>query len=275
MPLCYRGFAAYPNFLEVQWRTLKPLLGTREFFELAARLRAETYTYVHNYLKVPPLGEGLTTSTALECHRPALPCRCRDAAADERSVAGFRRPRRAKLASRHPADRVAFGESPEFVDLDNAPIGVRAGHGGDATRASTCRSQDRKSARWRTWPELLFAYWQALKPSVQSVFHEQAIFRARESAWSRAPEIPLQIEMDYARLQEAGVSADDIAHRHALDGSTGTRRRCQPAQRNLRQDRAGRRKSRAFPRRSMKGAGRVSRSSHLLCELSSPKSICS
>ena len=61
------------------------------------------------------------------------------------------------------------------------------------------------------WPDLLFAYWQALKPSVQSIFHEQAIYNLRESAWAAAQEIPVEIDLEYARLIEESVEADEIA----------------------------------------------------------------
>lgn len=209
LPLCFEAFAAYPHFLDVQWRTLKPLLGTREFFELTARLRAETYTYVHNYLKVPPLGEGLATAMALGtadqlCHVDAAILLLMSV-----QLQAFEGPV-GKAENAHPADRVMFAEIPEFVDLDNASIGVRRA-AEEMRLAFELPFSSQEIRALAKWPDLLFAYWQALKPSVQSVFHEQAIFRTRESAWSCAQEIPSQIEMDYARLQEAGVSADEIA----------------------------------------------------------------
>jgi hypothetical protein len=209
VPLCYEAFAAYPNFLEMQWQTAKPLLGTREFFELAARLRAETYTHVHNYMKIPSLREGLTTTVALSttdqlCHVDAAMLLLMSV-----QLQAFEGPVGRGEAT-HLADRVAFGESPEFVDLDSAPTGVRRVTE-EMRLAFELPFSNQETRALAKWPELLFAYWQALKPALQSVFHEQAIFRIRESAWSCAPEIPLQVEMDYPRLQEAGVSADDIA----------------------------------------------------------------
>ena len=59
VPLCQRSFACYPEFLETQWRAVKPVVQTREFFDLTARLRAELYTYVHNYFQVPPSARAL------------------------------------------------------------------------------------------------------------------------------------------------------------------------------------------------------------------------
>src|SRR4051812_11477764 len=59
VPVPFQAFAVYPVLLEEQWKAMRPLLGTREFFEFAGRLRAEAYTDVHNYFKVPAIGEGL------------------------------------------------------------------------------------------------------------------------------------------------------------------------------------------------------------------------
>jgi hypothetical protein len=210
VPRCFQAFAAYPDFLEVQWRTMKPLLGTREFFELAARLRAEAYTYVHNYFKVSALGDGLTAANALSvtdllCYVDAatllllaVQLQAFDGAVGEAS------------SSPHTADRISFSALPEFVDVENAPAPIKRVADEMRLAFELPFSGDEQRALAR-WPELFFSYWHALKPAVQSVFHEQAVFRIRESAWSCAPEIPLSIEMEYARLQEAGVSADDIA----------------------------------------------------------------
>ena len=189
---------------------MKPLLGTREFFELAARLRAEAYTYVHNYFKVSALGDGLTAANALSvtdllCYVDAatllllaVQLQAFDGAVGEAS------------SSPHPADRISFSALPEFVDVENAPAPIKRVADEMRLAFELPFSGDEQRALAR-WPELFFSYWHALKPAVQSVFHEQAVFRIRESAWSCAPEIPLSIEMEYARLQEAGASADDIA----------------------------------------------------------------
>jgi hypothetical protein len=46
---------------------------------------------------------------------------------------------------------------------------------------------------------------------MQSIFHEQAVLRMRESAWTCAQEIPLQVEMEYSRMSESGLSSEEIA----------------------------------------------------------------
>lgn len=209
VPLCYEAFAAYPNFLEIQWRTVRPLLHTQEFFELASRLRAETYTYVHNYLKVPPLGEGLTKTTASSAIEQLSHVDAAMLLLMSIQLQAFEAPV-GRNSDPQPGDRAAFTKIPEFVELESASVGVRR-ITEEMRLALDLPFTGQELRALAAWPDVLSAYWQALKPAVQSVFHDQAVFRARESAWSYASEIPLQVEMDYSRLQEAGVSADDIA----------------------------------------------------------------
>lgn len=209
VPACFQAFACYPKFLQAQWRAMKPLLGTREFFDLAARLRAEAYTYIHNYLKVPSLAEGLTTSQAspvadVFCYSESIVLLMLSVQlqAFEGSVGNAGTP--------HPADRVASNVVPEFVDPETAPNAVKRvldemRHG---LELAYCSEEQRAFAKW---PEFFFAYWRALKPAAQSVFHEQAVFRIRESAWSCGQEIPVEVDMEYSRLIDAGVDADEIA----------------------------------------------------------------
>ncbi|HEY3928127.1 MAG TPA: halocarboxylic acid dehydrogenase DehI family protein [Candidatus Koribacter sp.] len=209
VPLEFQAFAAYPEFLDLQWRAIRPLFATREFFDLAERLQAEAYTYVHNYFKVPPLGDGLTVSQATAVFDQI--CRVQPAVllilsaqlqAFDASVG--------KPADIHPADRIASAPAPDFVDVESAPIGVRRVM--EEIRHTLdlpfCGDEQRALAQW---PDLLFAFWQTIKTMLQSVMHEDAIFRMRESAWNCAQEIPRSIEMEFPRLLEGGVNEEDIA----------------------------------------------------------------
>ena len=58
--LLYKAYAAYPKFLDLHWQAFKPVVETQEFFDLAERLRAEAYTRMHNYFRVPDLCARLT-----------------------------------------------------------------------------------------------------------------------------------------------------------------------------------------------------------------------
>ena len=58
--LLYKAYAAYPKFLDLHWQAFKPVVETQEFFDLAGRLRAEAYTRMHNYFRLPDLCAQLT-----------------------------------------------------------------------------------------------------------------------------------------------------------------------------------------------------------------------
>ena len=209
VPLCFRSFACYPKFLKAQWRAMKPLLATRQFFDLTARLRAEVYTYVHNYFKVPALAEGLTPSQAA----PVVDLLCYVDSAEllllSVQLLAFEGSIGHAIDAR-PADRVATTPAPEFVDPETASAPVRRVLEEMRHALDLPFSGDEQRALAH-WPELLFAYWRALKPAVQSIFHEQALFQMRESAWTCAQEIPVEIDMEYSRLIEYGVDPDEIA----------------------------------------------------------------
>lgn len=209
VPLCFQAFATYPKFLDVHWRAVKPLLATREFFELSARLRAEAYTYVHNYFKVPALGEGLLPSQVAPVvdllsyvDLAALLLLTVQLQAFDGTIG--------KAGQPHTGKREAFKTTPEFLDAETATAPVRRVLEEMRHALELPYSTDEQRALAQ-WPELLFAYWQSLKPVMQSVFHEQALYSLRESAWSCAQEIPIVIDMDYSRLLESGVTADDVA----------------------------------------------------------------
>ena len=51
----FPALAAYPQFLQLHWKMIKPVAQAREFFACADRLRADAYTRAHNYLRIPDL----------------------------------------------------------------------------------------------------------------------------------------------------------------------------------------------------------------------------
>jgi hypothetical protein len=209
VPLSFQAFAFYPEFLQAQWRAFKPLLAMREFFDLAARLRAESYTYIHNYLKVPALGEGFTASQAapvadLLCYTESVVLLLLSVQlqAFEGAVGSDGTP--------HAADRVAGNVIPEFADVENASNALKRVLEEMRHSFELPYNNDEQRA-FVQWPDFFFAYWRTLKAAVQSVFYEQAIFRIRESAWNCGQEIPVEVDMEYSRLIDAGVGADDVA----------------------------------------------------------------
>src|SRR5271166_6376387 len=55
VPMLYLAYAAIPQFLDLHWRAFKPVLQTRQFFALGARLAAEAYTRAQSYFEIPDL----------------------------------------------------------------------------------------------------------------------------------------------------------------------------------------------------------------------------
>ena len=206
VPLAFQAFAAYPSFLAYQWKTLRPLLGTREFFELASRVRAEAYTFVHNYFKVPGLS-ALPQAAAIaeqmwsaEAEILLLMTVQVQALDGPIGVAGDHR----------PADRVAQSVAPSFITVESAPAPMRRLLDEIRMEAELPYYSDALRAVAQT-PDLLYSAWHALKPAMQSIFYEQAVLRMRESAWNCSQEIPLVIEMEYSSVAETGVSTDEIS----------------------------------------------------------------
>src|SRR6266404_7495938 len=53
VPVPFQIFAAIPKFLELHWSAVGPMVATQEFFALAERVRADGYTRVHSYFRLP------------------------------------------------------------------------------------------------------------------------------------------------------------------------------------------------------------------------------
>ena len=110
----------------------------------------------------------------------------------------------------HAADPLEATASPDFVDPETANAPVKRTLD-EIRHALDLPFHGDELKALAQWPDLLFSYWHAFKPSVQSIFHEQAIYTLRESAWNAAQEIPVEIDLEYARLIEESVEADEIA----------------------------------------------------------------
>src|SRR5437764_14786037 len=70
--LLYKAYAAYPKFLDLHWQAFKPVVERQEFFDLAGRLRAEAYTRMHNYFRLPDLCVQLTEESFNPGAQPEL-----------------------------------------------------------------------------------------------------------------------------------------------------------------------------------------------------------
>ena len=55
IPTLYQAYAASPTFLAAHWEAFRPVVQSRQFFTLGARLAAESYTRAHSYFDIPSL----------------------------------------------------------------------------------------------------------------------------------------------------------------------------------------------------------------------------
>ena len=209
VPLAWQAFAAYPKFLDVLWSTLRPVLGTREFFELASKLRAEAYTFIHNYFKVPALEEGHPRARASALAEQLGTIEAAMLLLMTVQMQAFEGPVGVDCEYQ-PADRTVQSLTPEFIVVEDAPPSVRRALDDMRMAADLPYYSDNLRAFAQS-PDMLLAVWHTLKPAMHSVFYEQAVLSMRESAWNSSQQIPRQVEMEYSRLIEAGVTGDEIA----------------------------------------------------------------
>ncbi len=208
VPVPLQALGGHPVFLDLQWRAMRPLLGTKEFFESAARLRAEAYTDVHNYFKVPSIEDGLN---AVEASSEMETCGLSESTmllmlsvqlqAFEGAVGSE--------GVKHPVDRATRSDVPAFVDPETAPAPVRRvlDEIRHALELPYIPDEDRALA---SRPESFFAYWRGLKPLLNTAIHERMVLGIRESAWKCSQEMPVQVDLEVAKLLESGVGEEEM-----------------------------------------------------------------
>ena len=216
VPILYKAYAVYPKFLSRHWQAFKPLLLTEEFFDLCERLRADAYTRVHGYLKVPNLrsamdSEQLSSGARHELiqevellyflDEPVLLVSAIQMQAFDGPIG--------RTARTHSAGRVPMFPRPVVVEENTAPPQTRKIYEEIKQVFSTpaLNLDYRILARW---PDFLNDYWNALKPTVTSPIYQQSAQRVQQTALSLARDIPIPIELTLAELEDAGVGHSDL-----------------------------------------------------------------
>ncbi len=215
--LLYRAYAACPEFLQLHWRALKPVLETQQFFHLADRLRADAYTRAHNYFEVPdlcsPLAElkvsgaarqELSYATELFHYNDAillLIAAIQMQAFDSRTGQQSDPPAHAQ----HPV----FRERPVLIDDEVASPKIRRIYD-EMKRTLGIPFINMPYRAFARWPDFLANYWEVLKAIAQSPVYVESVHGVRDTAWSLAREIPRPVELTVSQLVDAGVSEDDL-----------------------------------------------------------------
>lgn len=218
VPLVYQIYAAYPEFLELHWQAMRPVVETENLFRLAERVRADGYTRAHSYFRVPDLCERvadlrfstgarheLTATVDLFHYKNALllllmaaQLQAFDHAVGQDSPA--------EPASARPE----AGAAPVLLDEEHAPGPVRRIFE-DLKRTFDVPFVIHDYRALARWPDFLAAYWQVMKPVVQSPIYSECQWALRDTAWEMTRELPARIDLTCEHLTDAGMSDDDVA----------------------------------------------------------------
>ena len=215
--LLYKAYAAYPKFLDLHWQAFKPVVETQEFFDLAGRLRAEAYTRMHNYFRLPDLCAQLTeesfspgaqhelTRLIETLHASNAPLLLLAAAALQAFDKPIGRERKT-----HPAQAPSMFAMPIAAEEERAPASTRKIYE-EMKRGMELPVLNLDYRAMGRWPDFLRDYWQVLRPISESPVYRESCQGLRESAAALAEEIPVQVSLTVAQLQDAGMKDEDVA----------------------------------------------------------------
>lgn len=215
----FQTYAAYPGFLPLHWRAMRPIISSGEFFALAERQRADAYTRVFNYFDVPDLCEQLTESllssdarqelsSVVDMFHYADPMILLIVAAQLQS---FEAPvGRRGVASSHSAEYPVFHRAPVLVSDDVAPPHTRQIFE-ELRRNAGMPFLNLDYRAIACWPDFLGAYADLLKRVVESPVYEGCHHSVRETAFALTREFPQPVDLSLVHLSEAGVRDEDIA----------------------------------------------------------------
>ena len=216
VPKLYEAYAAFPKFLEVHWEAFRPVVHSRQFVVLGARLAAESYTRAHNYFDVPVLPQveagrrpvrTLSVSQVLDYYQYLDPLLLLIAAAQMRALEeGVGAPKGRVDAAVHPE----FVAAPCLLGDAEAPPAVQRSwqERGRLLELAFISDEHRALA---CWGDFYLAYWVALKDLFASPVYADCQYRLAESALHMAGELPVRVETCISELIEAGLSDEEVA----------------------------------------------------------------
>jgi hypothetical protein len=217
IPIIYQAYASLPLFLVAHWERFRPVISSRNFFELGDRLRADAYTRAHNYFDIPDLCEQVQElrfssgakeelTETFEQFYYADPLLLLISAAQQQAFEGPTGSATVSSLPVHPE----FKTKPVFVDDESASPQVSKIF--EETKKSlglpVVISDVRALARW---PGFLHSYWKLLEPLLASPLYQECQFGGLETAWAHARELPGPFELTVSQMTDAGMREDDIA----------------------------------------------------------------
>jgi hypothetical protein len=207
-----RAYGAYPQFLEMFWDVVQPVLASRQFFTLADRLRADAYTRAHNYFEIADLGAPLVAmkfsegaraelTSAVDLFHYEAPVMLLLATAQLQAFEG----RLGQDRNIEPAPApVPLDTPPLVIPEETAPAPIRKIYD-DMKRTLGLPFINLPYLAFARWPDFLAAYWQVLRPVVESPVYHETQYGIRDTAWAFAREFPRTIDLTQERLEESGI----------------------------------------------------------------------
>jgi hypothetical protein len=214
----FPALAVYPQFLQLHWKMMKPVVRSREFFACADRLRADAYTRAHNYLRIPDLcarldesrcsaGVRQELSDAMELFHYRNPLLLLLFCAQMQALEGpIGEPREPTPAPAHPI----FRERPVFVEEENASSAVRHRYQ-EIRRVLDLPYVNAEYEAVARFPEFLNVYWELIKSLLQSPLYQECQYGMCDTAWNLARELPGPMELSLEQLTDAGMRQEEIA----------------------------------------------------------------
>ena len=216
VPLLYRAYAVFPRFLEYHWETFRPVVKSRQFFLLGARLAAECYTRAHNYFAIGNVdsrelvsdgANALPLSQVLDYYQYLDPLLLLVAAAQ---LQAFEEPIGDPSAVPEVAQHPSFPVAPRLLgDGDATPAAQRiwndrrrlldVGFISDEHRALAC------------WSEFYQSYWSGLRDLLKSPLYADCQCRMGESALKLARELPVSLETPIPQLLDEGLDDQEVS----------------------------------------------------------------
>jgi hypothetical protein len=215
VPTLYQAYAAFPDFLAVHWEAFRPVIQSRQFFGLGARLAAESYTRAHSYFDIPSLtvydsrsdvSPKLPIAQVLDYYQYLDPLLLLISCAQMQALEGPI----GQDGSSDPANHPEFMVAPCFLDEGQASPAVHriweerrrvleVAFVSDEHRALAC------------WPDLYRDYWFSLKGLLQSPLYADCQYRVGQSAWTMARELPVRVETGISQLLDAGLESEEVS----------------------------------------------------------------
>ena len=217
--LFYPALGVYPEFLNLHWELMKPVLESQQFFDCAGRLRADAYTRAHNYYRIPDIcaslsearlsvaaRQELTATIDLFHHRDSLLLLLFSAQIQAMEGPTGRSDKEPKVVMEQDPP-VSW---PVLVEEENAPASVRKKYD-EIRRAFDLPFINSEYMAMARFPDFLSAYWDLLKKLMGSPLYDECQYGLRETAWHLARELPGPLELSMDQLLAAGIEQDDIA----------------------------------------------------------------